>query len=201
MPGAAGSVLLCHRRRLVPTAASDPELLAADRAQAEYDEGPSVDVLKGTAAAFAADLRTAPAWPVWAPRAVELGWRTMLSLRLTSRAGHLLGVFTVAHTEPGVLGPAVAEHALTLATHLSVGLDTARIQENLRLAQDAQARVGQATGILMERFGLDADQAFRVLRRYSQDTHRKLHLVAEEVISNGGLPAAPAELGRSGWRV
>ena len=41
----------------------------------------------------------------------------------------------------------------------------------------------------MERFDLSADQAFSVLRRYSQDRNLKLRAVAEEMIASRELPA------------
>jgi AmiR/NasT family two-component response regulator len=43
-------------------------------------------------------------------------------------------------------------------------------------------------GILMERYHLDSDQAFAVLRRYSQTTNTKLRLVAQELIDTRTLP-------------
>ena len=39
----------------------------------------------------------------------------------------------------------------------------------------------------MERFSIDADRAFAVLRRYSQDNNIKLHTVAERLIATRKL--------------
>jgi AmiR/NasT family two-component response regulator len=44
-------------------------------------------------------------------------------------------------------------------------------------------------GILMERFDLDPDQAFDVLRRYSQTHNRKLRDVAQDLIDTRHLPS------------
>ncbi len=41
--------------------------------------------------------------------------------------------------------------------------------------------IGQAKGILMERYKMDADQAFAVLVRASQNTNRKLSDIAQEL--------------------
>jgi AmiR/NasT family two-component response regulator len=48
--------------------------------------------------------------------------------------------------------------------------------------------VGQAQGILMERYSIDAGQAFTVLRRYSSHLNRKLRLVAEDIVKSRELP-------------
>jgi AmiR/NasT family two-component response regulator len=40
----------------------------------------------------------------------------------------------------------------------------------------------------MGRFDMDADRAFQVLRRYSQDNNLKLHAVAQRLVDTGELP-------------
>lgn len=54
--------------------------------------------------------------------------------------------------------------------------------EQLTTAIDGRTLIGQAQGILMERFGVSADQAFTVLQRHSQDTDTKLRDIAEELV-------------------
>ncbi|MGN6128951.1 MAG: ANTAR domain-containing protein [Nocardioidaceae bacterium] len=48
--------------------------------------------------------------------------------------------------------------------------------------------IGQAQGIPMERYQLDADQAFRVLARVSQQTNTKVHQVASDIVATRHLP-------------
>lgn len=55
-------------------------------------------------------------------------------------------------------------------------------------AVDARRLVGQAIGILTERFDVDQDRAFSILRRYSQGTNTKLHDVAQHLIDTRKLP-------------
>jgi AmiR/NasT family two-component response regulator len=55
---------------------------------------------------------------------------------------------------------------------------------------NCSGQIGQALGMLMERYKLDADRAFEVLKRYSQDNNRKLHDVAQELIDTRKLPPA-----------
>lgn len=62
--------------------------------------------------------------------------------------------------------------------------------ESLRDAVDHRTVIGQATGILMERFGLDADTAFATLAQHSQETNRKLYDIAVELAHEARAPAA-----------
>ena len=82
-----------------------------------------------------------------------------------------------------------------LGRHASVALAASHSEDGLMSAIDARKLIGQAQGILMERFDLDSDRAFDVLRRYSQDGNRKLRDVAEAIVrhrgsSVGGAPTA-----------
>ena len=55
-------------------------------------------------------------------------------------------------------------------------------------AIDARKVIGQAQHILGERYHLDADRAFAVMQRYSQDHNVKLCIVAERLIAKQQLP-------------
>lgn len=48
--------------------------------------------------------------------------------------------------------------------------------------------IGQAKGILIERFRITADEAFEKLRLASQDTNRKVNSLAEELAATGQWP-------------
>jgi GAF domain-containing protein len=145
------------------------------------------------------DLFMDAKWRPWAEPVVQLGWRGWLSLRLTSRDRNTLGVLNFALPEPDALDPEFIRLAGAVAAHVSVALDIVRVRENLTIALEAQAQVGLAVGILMERFEIDADRAFRVLKRYSQDLHIKLRDVADHLVRSGQLPSPPQTTSRSGW--
>jgi AmiR/NasT family two-component response regulator len=46
-------------------------------------------------------------------------------------------------------------------------------------------------GIVMARYDLDLERAFRALVRTSQQTNRKLHDIATEVVRTGSLLGTP----------
>ncbi len=78
---------------------------------------------------------------------------------------------------------------MILAAHASTALagtvvaTTAEL-ETTQLRQALQSRdvIGQAKGILMERRGISADEAFDVLRRASQSLNIKLTTVAQTLV-------------------
>lgn len=54
--------------------------------------------------------------------------------------------------------------------------------EQLRRAIETRDAIGQAKGILMERFDIDAVAAFNLLKRLSQQTNTRLHDIACKLI-------------------
>lgn len=76
--------------------------------------------------------------------------------------------------------------AFALAVDRVVGLEAAlKREEQLRAAIDAHRVIGQATGILMERYRLTAGAAFTRLRTVSQGRNVKLREIAERLIETG----------------
>jgi len=63
---------------------------------------------------------------------------------------------------------------------------------NLERALSSNRQIGTAMGILMARLKLTDDQAFDLLRKVSQNRHRKLRDIAEEVAMTGEIPQLPA---------
>ncbi len=70
------------------------------------------------------------------------------------------------------------------ATTSEFGSDEQRITEALQAITARRAVIEQAKGMLMLVYGVDADAAFDVLRKQSQDHNVKLNLVAEQVMKD-----------------
>ncbi|WP_246486849.1 GAF and ANTAR domain-containing protein [Kribbella qitaiheensis] len=105
-------------------------------------------------------------WSVWAAQLAELGLRSVLAIPI--RVGdEMLGVLNVVAAKPYAFEPRDVAIAHLLARHASVAVASARQEDTLQRAVDARGVVGQALGILMERFSVDADRAFLILRRSS----------------------------------
>lgn len=181
----AGVLLVHSGSRIESVAATAPVIEKVDQLQLEVAEGPCLSAFVTDRSYRIADTLTETRWPTWSSLVVPLGIRSVIGVQLGTATADLgaLNLFGAAPEQFGDEDVAVAQF---LADHVSVALAHAKREANLALAVDSRTVIGQAQGILMERYSLDPQQAFSVLRRYSQDRNIKLRQVAEEVI--GGHP-------------
>lgn len=165
----------CYSAAATAAWASDFDVL-----QDETGQGPCLDAIWQQETVRVDDLASDPRWPVLGPRAADRGVRSMLCLQLfvhrdTLGALDLLARATSAFTDE-------SEHVgLLLASHAAIAAADAAHFENVTIALVNRDIIGQAKGILMERFTITSDQAFAVLAEVSQETNRKVSAVAEDL--------------------
>ena len=111
----------------------------------------------------------------------------MLCVQL-ALADRELGALNLYADAPEAFDEADRVAARHLASHAAIAISSAHERSTLREALASRTVIGQAEGILMERFDVDADQAFGVLVRYSQHRNEKLAVVAREVVRTRRLP-------------
>jgi hypothetical protein len=168
---------------------TDPVAVELDRLQDHYGHGPCLEAAReGVAYKHSGDLASEPAWPLFGPAAADLGFMSVLSTALVPDAipPRLSGALNVFSRKPDKLADEISrDRALLLATHASLALahteavQLAELRETqLRRAIDSRDVIGQAKGILMQRRGIGADEAFDLLRRMSQDLNVKLAALA-----------------------
>jgi transcriptional regulator with GAF, ATPase, and Fis domain len=168
---------LVRNREVETAAATDEVIRQADKLQTQLGEGPCLQAMWDDETFVVADTAIDTRWPTFGPKAAELGLHSILSVRL--------------HNGEQTLG-AINFYCSSVREFdrddVVMALATARREEGLRVAIDSRHLIGQAQGILMERFGLTADKSFAVLRRYSQDKNVKLRDLAEEIVRTRQLP-------------
>jgi AmiR/NasT family two-component response regulator len=59
----------------------------------------------------------------------------------------------------------------------------------LRTALESRIVIEQAKGVLAERFGLEVDEAFQLLRRAARDHRMSIHALAAQVVTARETPA------------
>lgn len=166
---------------------TDPLVIEADQLQYQLQEGPCVEAAWEEETFLCQDLANDPRWPSWGPKAAALGFGSLLASRL-SIGGQTIGALNLYSTTTRDYTADDRDTAVVFASHAAATIMSVRERDNLREAVEGRTLIGQAQGILMARFDLDADRAFAVLRRFSQTQNVKLRTVAQLVIANGELP-------------
>jgi AmiR/NasT family two-component response regulator len=84
-------------------------------------------------------------------------------------------------------------HAAELfAVHASIALGHAQQEHQLNQALSSRKVIGQAVGILMERYQIDQDRAFHFLMRVSSTSNIKLRDVAHELVTTTDTAFRPS---------
>jgi hypothetical protein len=185
------SVTLRRRERegYSTPAYSDELAVRLDELQYAHEEGPCVRALEagGLGVAHSDDLAHDPSWTLFGPAAAALGAASVFAVGLfpVGETRPLRGALNFYSRRTGGFSQVDREAAVLLAAHVSTALAYITVTEAAQLrdtqfqvALDSRDVIGQAKGILMERRGLRADEAFDVLRRASQDLNVKLRDVA-----------------------
>lgn len=183
----ASLLLVRSRRRLETAQATDERVRAVDDLQEQCSEGPSAEAVSGRDPVVAHDVATDTRWPVWGPQAAEFGVRSMIGIPLYT-AERTIGVLNLYADAQAGFDEGDVRAANVVGRHATVALAAASEEEGLQHAARARHKVGLAQGILMEQLGIDAERAFDVLRRYSQDGNVKLREVADRVVAARQLP-------------
>ncbi|MGJ9422977.1 GAF and ANTAR domain-containing protein [Aeromicrobium sp. CF3.5] len=183
-------IMLVHARRHIETAAATSSRVAESHdLQIVHDEGPCLDALDGDHIYSVPDTSKDPRWSTWGPAVHRLGMRSAVSVRLETR-GRRYGSINLYGAEPHAFTEDDVAVATIFSRHASVAIAAAHNEDGLQVAIDARKLIGQAQGVLMERFDIDADRAFTFMRRQSQDHNTKLRDIAAWIVANRSTRSA-----------
>jgi GAF domain-containing protein len=187
------TLLQAGGRRFESVGATDPSVEEADRLQYDLNEGPCVDAAVKVKSLHSESLKADARWPRWGPAASELGFHSIISAEIHGR-GQRIGALNLYGLEETQFDAEDIDVARLFAAQAGVALANIRNELGLIEALDTRTMIGQAQGILMERYDLDAVQAFDVLRRYSQESNRRIRDIVAELVETRELPGAPRHL-------
>ncbi len=156
-----------------------------DELQMNYHEGPCVEAALDEVIVRTDDFRAEERWPNYSAAAVELGVLSGLSFKLYT-ANRTAGALNLFSFKPNTFDGEAETIGIVLAAHAAAAILASREGEELQSALSTRDRIGQAKGIIMERYGVDDIRAFEMLRRLSQDSNTKLIDVAARVIETRG---------------
>ena len=187
IPGvdAAGVLLIGKGGRFQSVGVTSDLPHRLDQLQMKYDEGPCVEAALDDLIVRTDDFRTERRWPMYSAAAAQLGVLSALSFKLytSSQTAGALNLFAM---QPNAFDAEAETIGAVLAAHGAAAIMASRQTEQLESALSTRDRIGQAKGIIMERYNIDDVAAFDMLRRLSQDSNTKLIEVAERVIETRG---------------
>jgi GAF domain-containing protein len=168
--------------RIVTEAYSGELVPRLDEVQYSLGEGPCVDTLRGSEVVAVPCIRHEQRWPRYVPQAVELGIRSQLAVRLYLDEEGTLGGINFYSTTSDDVDPDAEALARLFGAHAAIALGHVQEREHLNEALHSRKVIGQAIGILMERYQMDEDRAFAFLVRASSHGNVKLRQVAQELV-------------------
>jgi transcriptional regulator with GAF, ATPase, and Fis domain len=161
----------------------------ADQLQQHLREGPVVDRAWDASVVRAVDLPHDGSWPRWGSAVVDqVGVRSVLCVQLFTHEDRELGALQLFSRRAQAFDDLAVDEAYGIAAQAAVALSAVQNHEALQYGLVRRTMIGQATGIVMERYRLDANQAFEVLRRVSQERNRKVLDLALDLIDGQQLP-------------
>ena len=196
MASEAGILLVDETGDLQFIAASHERTHLLELFVVQNEQGPCRDCFTTGVPVSVDDLETAgDRWPLFAPRALSAGFRSVQAVPLRLR-GAVLGAFNLFLTEPGGIDQAAEAVVQAMADVATIGLLQQRELDRVhavegQLQRALQTRIGieQAKGIISERVGVPMDAAFELLRSYSRGRNQQRHDVARDVVT-GALAAS-----------
>lgn len=175
-------ISVVHRDGRIETlAGTGPLVWELDNLQYELGQGPCVASVQDDPVVVVEQVRHEQRWPDYIPRAVRAGLKAQLGLRLYTDEATLGGLNLYSTESEGIDFDAL-EVAELFATHAAIALGRRRHEHQLNEALTTRKVIGQAIGIVMERYQIDEDRAFDFLVRASSTGNIKLRAVAQEVV-------------------
>lgn len=175
------SITIKHADGRLDTVAPTHDFLCeVDAAQYELQEGPCYEAAVEAAHVTAPHLAEDDRWPRYAREAVSAGIQAQAGIRLfDAKASN--GALNLYADQPGAFQDLDALTEL-FSHQAAMALDYARHISQLEEAVRSRQLIGQAVGVVMERYDLDDARSFGFLVRLSSTQNVKLRLVAERLV-------------------
>jgi GAF domain-containing protein len=174
--------------------------VALDETQYERGHGPCLHAAGTGAVTEIADTRTDRRWPDYGRRAAAQGNFSSLSIPLViDEDERVFGALNLYARKPEAFDEDSRSAALAFGPYAAVAAGNVHAFQNARTMADQlqaalenRAVIEQAKGVLIERYKVTPDQAFRLLAVASMKANRKLRQVADDLVRTGELPAGVA---------
>lgn len=181
--GASSAAVTTVKSRTITDtlAATDEHATQFDHLQSRSGQGPCLDAAAGQYTIAVSDVGTDHRWPTLAAEAAAHSpIRSVVCYPLFTHT-EKMGVLTVYCTAPHALTDDELLIGYALAAHAALAYDAARKYEQFHRALTSRDTIGQAKGITMERFNINAQDAFALLATLSPDTNVSVAHIAHQL--------------------
>lgn len=178
----AGITVATRDGKIQCVAGTDHYPVLLDEIQQRHHEGPCLTAAWKHPLIRVDDLTQERRWPGFV-RAVlrETPVRSILAFQLFTTDG-TTGALNFYADRAHAFDADAVDAGLALATHTALVWHMVRRDEQFRSALASRDVIGQAKGMIMERFDIDAVQAFELLKRLSQNSNTPLVDVAQRLV-------------------
>ncbi|PYE13559.1 GAF domain-containing protein [Williamsia limnetica] len=155
-----------------------------DALQQQHRQGPCFDAATDHDSYFIADLHTETRWPRFCSDALSYTpIRAIASYQLFN-THNSVGALNLYAEDPNAFNQHDRDLGYIFAAHAAIVWAAVERGEQFRSALASRDIIGQAKGMIMERYNLGPIQAFELLRRLSQETNTRIADLAQRLVNN-----------------
>jgi len=181
-------ITVVHKEAIETVGATHDYVAALDAIQQEHREGPCLPAAWDNHVVLIDDLATETRWPHYRDAAMaRTPIRSILSFRVFGDSKST-GALNFYAEQPHVFDDESVEMGLVFATHAALVWEMVRRSEQFESALASRDIIGQAKGMIMERFNINAVQAFELLKRLSQNSNTPVAEVARQLVYSNHPP-------------
>jgi GAF domain-containing protein len=167
---------------IITRASTSPLVVELDDLQYSLHEGPCFSSMDGVDVVPAPRIEDDPRWPTYLPGALGRGLKSQLGVRLHLDDHGTIGGLNLYSTTSAEIAEEDVIVAAFFATHASLALGKARHFEALNRAIASRQLIGEAIGIVMERYDINDEAAQAFLWRASSHGNTKVRTIAASLV-------------------
>src|SRR3954471_7947276 len=169
--------------------------VTVDEWQYQQGHGPCLAAAAANITVTVPDMAGESRWPDWADRAIVAGVHSSVSIGLPLRES-VSGALNVYALKPQAFDDDAVILAATFAGYAPVAMANARLYAGpaalagrTQAAMESRAVIEQAKGVIMAERRCTADEAFAILAKVADYSHRDIHDVAAALVVGAVTPS------------
>lgn len=193
------AVTLGRRKRSATIGGSSDQALLLDRIEQNLGQGPCIDALESGRPVLLDDALSSPQWRDYCGALNAAGMRSTLGvpMELEQDSAAVLnffaptpGTFTRHAVADALTFAGIAGKALRVAIRIKALNETTK---DLDAATKSRAVIDTACGVIISQNRCTHDEAFRILRKASNDRNQKLRDLAQTLVDGVGIQKQPGQ--------